>query len=375
MSQPDTARLDCLLGFLEADPRNTALLADAALAALAAGRRDQTQNLIAQHAALAPLPAALHNAAGVLALTEDRLEAAREAFAAALAQDPGQPAVGFNLAWVKARLGDWQGVVEQIAPAMAAAVPRAAALKVHALHMLNRVEEALAFGRDLLEQRPGDEALLGASALAAMDVEDLALAGRLAEQAGPRSAEGRATLGLLALERQDVAAAAPLFEQALAVDPTSARARLGVGLSYLLADRPDAAAPQLDEAADRFGDHPGSWIAAGWAYYATGALGQSRQRFERAVAADGAFSEGHGGLAVIDIAEGRIEEARRRTETALRLDRASLSGQLGRAMLLAHDGEPEKGERLRERLIHAPISPGGPSIAQAVTRLARRRRG
>jgi len=375
MSEQDTARIDRLLGFLEADPRNTTLMADAALAALAAGRRELTQDLIARHAALAPLPAALNNAAGVLALTADDLEAARAAFATALAQDRDQAAVGFNLAWTQARLGDWQGVVDQVDAAMAAEIPRAGALKVHALHMLDRVEDALAYGRQLLDQRPDDVALLGASALAAMDVEDMALAARLAEQAGAQSPEGRATLGLLALERQDAAAAAPFLEQALAVDPQNARARLGLGLAHMLEDRPAAAAPELDQAAERFGDHPGSWIAAGWAHYALGALPTSRARFEKAVAADGGFSEGHGGLAVIDVAEGRIEDARRNTDIALRLDRASLSGQLARSMLLAHDGAPEKGERLRERVIHAPMSPGGPSIAQAMTRLARRRRG
>ena len=374
MTVSDASRLERLLDFLELDPANPALLADAALAAFDSGHRELTQRLIARRSAHSPLPPALDNAAGVIALADDRLAAAREHFNLALEKEPNQPAVGFNLAWTLARLGDWPAVVKLIDEAMAASVPRAAALKVHALHMLDQTEDALAWGMVLVERRPDDTDLLGAVALAAMDVEDWSLAATFAERAGEASPAGLATRGFLALERQDAAKAMSQFESALAIDPRNARAHLGLGLVHLVEERPAAAAGELDQAATMFEGHPGSWIAAGWAYYGLGEVAKSRQRFERAVALDSAFSEGHGGLAVLDIAEGQIEAARRRTEVALRLDRASLSGLLAKSQLLALDGAPETGEQLRQRVIHTPMNSSGPSIAQALMRFRRRRR-
>lgn len=98
----------------------------------------------------------------------------------------------------------------------------------------------------------------------------------------------------------------------------------------------------------------------------------ARERFERVVEQDDSFSEGHGGLAVLDVMEGRNEDARRRADLALRLDRQSLGGILARSLLLELDGDPTAAARIREIALNAPIGPEGRSVAQMLALAATR---
>ena len=130
----------------------------------------------------------------------------------------------------------------------------------------------------------------------------------------------------------------------------------------------------LERGAEAFGDHLGSWIAAGWAYYIAGDLARSRACFERALAVDSNFSEAHGGLAVLDLVAGDEAGARRQADVALRLDRASLGGVLARTLLMERDGDAAGAAKARERAMRAPIGAGGTTLADAIGRFATRRR-
>src|SRR6185312_8691992 len=118
------SRLSRLLGFLEADPGNLALLADAAQAALDEGAPAETRRLLELHAAQAPLPPALRDLAGLAALSAQDFEAAREAFEALLELEPADPGLRFNLAWSRAMMRDFAGADALIDNAVIAAAPR-----------------------------------------------------------------------------------------------------------------------------------------------------------------------------------------------------------------------------------------------------------
>jgi Tfp pilus assembly protein PilF len=145
---------------------------------------------------------------------------------------------------------------------------------------------------------------------------------------------------------------------------------LGSGLGQLARGDAAAAAARLDGAAQRFGDHLGSWVAAGWAYYIAGDLATSRNRFETALALDDNFAETHGALAVLDLVEGQKDSARRRTEVALRLDRNCFAAALARSMILDSEGKSNAARKVRDAALNYPIGPSGRTIARSLAALA-----
>lgn len=362
------SRFERLSEYLVADPDNLRLLADAAGAALDENRHAQAVEIVERHAALAPPPPSLINVLGLCALAEGHHEDAASIFTSLLAGAPEDPGLRFNLAWARSQLGEHQAAVDLLEAG--AATPRAAALAVRSLHHLARLDEALAIG-DAWEGREGDPDLWGALAAVALDAEDMARAARWAGRA-QGSADGLAAQGMLAMADARPDEARRLFEAALAVRPDSARGLLGLGSVLLNDGAPAEAARRFDEAGAIFGDHSGTWIAAGWAWLIAGDHEAARERFERVVEQDVSFSEGHGGLAVLDVMAGRNEEARRRADIALRLDRQSLGGMLARSLLLELGGDPTAAARIREVALNAPIGPEGRSVAQMLALAAAR---
>ena len=368
------SRLARLLGYLESDPENLPLLEDAANAALDESALEEASDLITRYRAIAEPPPGLVNIEGVVAMRSGDYARARTAFEALRAAGHDHPAVRFNLAWLSALEGRFADVLEMTDDAVIEAVPRAAALKVQAMHHLGDIEGAVELGRQLLDRLPEDDALLGALSVAAMDADDYALAAELAGRA-KGGADALTTRGLVALNEDDPARAIHLFDNALTEHPDAPRAWLGMGLGLLASGDADGAAPCLEKGAAIFGDHLGSWIAAGWAQFLRGDLAAARRNFETALKHDENFAETHGALAVLDLAEGKIDSARRRTDIALRLDKECFGGALARTMLLEMQGKPELAERIRNRVLNLPAGVDGKTLAQAITGLGITRNG
>jgi tetratricopeptide (TPR) repeat protein len=363
------ARLDRLRNFLEKDPDNLQLIADAASAALDEGKAGTAMALLDRYSELKPLTPELVNLQGLAALGDGRWDDAAASFERLLADDRDEPAIRLNLAWARSGAGDSEGALAMIDDAVLAIGPAAATLKVQLLHDLERLDEALESGAVLAELYPAAQELMGALASVALDAERLDLAGSYAARAG-RSQDGTAARGLLMMEQNRTAESVALFDEVLARDAEHPRALLGKGLALLAAGEPAQAAAFLDRAARRFRDHLGSWVAAGWAYYVVGDLEQSRARFETALALDDTFGETHGGLAVLDFAAGETESARKRCDVALRLDRNCFSGALAKSMLLEQDGDPASAQRIRERAMAHPLGASGRTIARALAEMA-----
>lgn len=354
--------------FLDRDPNNLPLIAEAASAAYGEGDLEQSAGLIERFAALAPLPVRLRNLRGLIALSRHRFDQAIVVFEELLRDSPSDPGLRFNLAWSKAMLGDFEAASELIDSATADAAPQAALLKIKSLHHLGRPHDAIEFGAAYATGRPADPAVMAALASAALDARKPELARRYAVKASG-AADGLAVLGMLALNDLRPSEAEPLFERALGIEPENPRAWLGKGLVQLTAGHLGEAAASIDRAAGLFQRHLGSWAAAGWAYVVQGDHRAGRERFERALALDDSFAEAQGALAVLDIMEGRLDQGRRRTQVALRLDRNCLSAALANSLVLTAAGDQAPAHRIREAALKAPVGPNGRSILEMLASL------
>lgn len=368
------SRLARLVGYLETDPENLSLLEDAANAALDESNLAEAEALISRYRRLAAPPPGLVNVEGIVAMRSGDLARARSAFEALRAGGHDQPGVRFNLAWLSALENRHADVLELTDDAVIDVAPRAATLRVQALHHLEDIEGAVELGRQLLERLPEDDALLGAVSVAAMDIDDYALAAELAGRA-KGGGDALTTQGLVALNEDDPQRAIDLFDRALAAHPNAPRAWLGRGLGLLASGDASGAAPCLEKGAAIFGDHLGSWIAAGWAQFIARDLGAARRNFEAALEQDDNFAEAHGALAVLDIAEGKMDSANRRVEISLRLDKDCFGGALARTMLLEMQGKPELAQRIRDRVMNLPAGVDGRTLAQSLAGLGLTRNG
>lgn len=371
MNPASSARLDRLLAFLEEDGGNPALLGDAADAAFAAGKLPLAAELLDRCAAIAPLPPHLCNLAGVVALAQERFEDAAGQFDRLRREGGDGPEVRFNQAWALSMLDRHGEAAELLDDDAVAVSPRGPALKVQALHHVGDLDVALAAGRALVERFPGDQALLGAMAALAMDADENDLARAYAERA-PDDPQAQAALGMFALDAGDAGTALQSFESALARRPAAPRALIGKGLALLAKGEAGAGAAALEAGAARFRTHLGSWIAAGWAYFIAGDADKAKAMFEHSVEADGAFSEGHGGLAVLAFMAGDHAEAARRSETALKLDRQSLGGTLARILLLEAQGDVASAGRIRDIALATPVGTSGKTLLQALADMNRK---
>ncbi len=301
-------------------------------------------------------------------MRQERWSTAAERYAALLSRGNDAPPIRFNLAWSRAMDKQFEAARDVLTDATAEALPQAAQLQIGLLHQLGDIDLALTRAHILLALFPEHRGLNAAVSTLAIDGDDMALARDTATRAGDHP-DALVTLGTLALGDDAVDAAEDLFAAALAGNADSPRAWVGQGLAKLARNEPHAATKSLDRGAQLFGDHLGSWLAAGWAHVIAGDIALGRSRFETALALDDRFGEAQGSLAVIDLMEGRVDEARRRTEIALRLDRQSFAGALAAMMLRAGEGDEAAARRIFERALTVSIDPQGRTLGEALVRL------
>ena len=362
------SRLERLLPLLDSDPSNLAMLSDAADTALAEQRPEVAAELLERYAAIEPLPPRELNLAGLAALQLKRYDRAAESFGRLVESGESDPAVRFNLAWACAMNKEFDRALELVDDDLARALPQAAMLQVQLLHDRGEFEDAASRARDYIERHPSYAPLMAAVSVLALDVEDPELAAACAAKGGDHP-DALSTLGTLALGDERATEAFDLFDRALERNQQVPRAWVGRGLARLLTGGTPEAAADIDRGAEMFGDHLGSWLAAGWAHFVNKDMAAARARFETALALDDTFAESHGSLAVLDLLEGNAEGARERSEIALRLDRQCYSAALARSLLAAGAGDQATARRIYETALNAPIDGSGRTIAQALAKL------
>lgn len=367
-SPSPAAELDRLLGYLDRDPGNAALLSDAADAAIGVRRPALAADLLARRSAIAPAGARERNLAGLAAMQDQRFAAAAAAFAALMAEGENAPTLRFNYAWSAAMAKDFAPALQALDAATVDALPQAAMLQVQLLHDAGRLDDAAAAGRAAIAKHPDDAGLAAAVSVLAIDIEDVELAAACAAKGGDHP-DALTTRGTLALGDDDAAAARALFDRALATNGHIPRAWIGRGLSRMLSGDGGGAAADIDCGAAMFGDHLGSWIAAGWAHFVAGDRVRAHERFATALAIDPNFAECQGSLAVVDILDGNVAEGRERATVALRLDRQCFSGALAQTLLAAGDGRADRARAIFDAALTMPIDASGRTIAQSLARI------
>lgn len=363
-----TARHQRLQQYLQADPDNLGLLADAAAAAFDARHLDECDALIARYARHAAPTPSLRNLAGLSAMSASRFDEAETQFAGLLAEFD-DPQLRFNHAYAVAMQARYEQALDGLDETVLEQVAEAIRLKMLCLYHLGRLDQVVELGERYAQHPQAGEQVRGLLATALFDADDFERAQHYAALA-PDSVGGLTVQGLLALNEDDTATARQRFARALEADPASGRAQLGEGLACLADHDFAAAAPRLDRAATLLRSHAGSWLSAGWAYLMAGQPAQARERFERSLQTDRGFAEATGALAVVDAFEGHDEQARHRAEVALRLDPDCLSATYARSLLLARGGREQEGAALYQQMLQRPLGEDGPSIAQLIARRA-----
>ncbi len=370
-NDPAPSRLQRLLPLLDSDPNNLTLLSDAAQTALAEGQPKVAEELLERYAAIAELPPLETNLGGLAALQTKRFDRAVQLFGRLVEAGETDPSVRFNLAWASAMNKDFDRALDLVDDDLARALPQAALLQVQILHDRGEFETAAERAREYVELHPSYAPLMASVSVLALDVDDEALAAACAAKGGDHP-DALSTLGTLALGEERATEALDLFDRALERSQQVPRAWVGRGLARLLTGATPEAAADIDRGAEMFGDHLGSWIAAGWAHFVNKDMAAARARFETALDLDPNFAETHGSLAVLDLLEGNSESARERSEIALRLDRLCYSAALARSLLAAGAGDQETARRIYEKAIDTPVDGSGRTIGQALARLGMR---
>jgi tetratricopeptide (TPR) repeat protein len=366
MNATDGDKLRRLLGYLENDPINADLLTDAVESALDIGDLDQAESLNARLIEVLPLDVRGPYYASMIAMKRGAFEQSA-AVLERLLDEHDYPNIRFNLAWSKAMAGKKRDALAVIDDKTVEAIPAAAMLRVQLMHEHGDFDGAFAVAHHVMALHPTDQGLMAAIATLATDMEDMELARQCAELAGDHP-EGLAVSGLIEFENGDIAAARRLYDRSISIRDHNPRAWVGRGLSALVENAPADAARDIDRGAQQFGDHIGSWIAAGWAHCLAGNREEARERFEHALAIDHNFAESHGSLAVIDVLSGNQDAARRRIVTALKLDRECFAAALAQVLLSSDD--PTKAQQIVDQAMQTPLNEKGLTIATYMAGLA-----
>lgn len=362
--QDQEARLQRLLGFLQTDPTNPRLLADAFGLALHLGNHKVTDSLashVAQHGVSTPV---LQAQLCLYHLLHQRFAEALQAGRASLADGPVTGAWIYNTAWAAHMCGEYGEslhLLQQAFPDAGDSPPEVNILMARNLHHAGECEAPMARLSVLLEKEPDHAEALGLRALIAIDNNQADLAAADARRAlalVPDQPDALLALGDVLKENEDFAGAEHAYRQLIARDPRSGRAWSGLALTQMSGLDIDAAEKSAVTAVEHMTDHIGTWHALGWIYILKGNPAAARSAFESSMALDRNFAETHGGLAVVDALEGKRTEAERKIRIAERLNRNSLAAQYARLLLLQKDNDRAGAQALVESVLarKAPAS-------------------
>lgn len=366
-----TARLSQLHRYLQADPANPALRAEAAEVSLFLSRADEALSHADIGLRSKPADAQLTNAKARALMSLGRHVEAIPLLTNLLASQP-EPNVAFNLAYAQLQAGDAAAAKATLAP-FVRGEPDAplAGLWVRSLHHLAEVDAAAAFARAHASRCAQDAGFLSAAALVYLDSGAFEAAGQASDAAlaiDPACADALIARGSLALGRADSASAHADLQQAVRQRPRDGRALSALGMAKLLAGDAPGARETLREATVRMPSHIGTWHALGWACIALKSLDEARSAMQHALELDRNFGESHGAVAVVAAMQGQGDEAKAAIDRALRLDPRGLSARYAQMVLNGDTADADKFEKSARRVLSSRSLPGGITLADLIAR-------
>jgi len=369
-------RLARLLGYLEQDPANIALLQDASDQALQEGCWEQARALVDSTLALAPQdPASRYrkavlltqdgDAAGSLALTQALLDEGHEADAVLF-----QHARALILS---NRHAEAEPMLEGLLP-RAAALPEFDYLYVRALHGAGRLDDAIRVAAELGTDPVGK----GMLSLLFTDAD------RLQEGAGlaatvlatqPDNIDALISAGTVSLAMEEANSALPHFERAVGIHAENGRAWMGIGLARMSTGNLPGARDAFEKTVRLLPSHLGSWNTLAWIDLLQQDYAAADVTLQAALRINHNFGETHGTIAVLRAFEQRWADSKRHVDIALRLQPDSFAGRFAQSLLFEHDGRPEKARQRLANVLRNFEAPAGGNLADVVRRHALRNPG
>lgn len=367
-------RLKRLLSYLEQDPANLALLADAATAATDAGELAEAAKLLERSLSLAPERRDVCFKLATVCLALKNFVRARELFQL-LVEEPPHPAVAYNLAYALWQLGSSDAAVATLvalAPEAAAQLPAYQLLLARCYYHAGRLEEALEQLDGYALGHSDDEEVPGLRALLLFDIGRIDDAVEAAQQrlgVAPDDLSAQLVLGSVAMERHHAVLARAHLNRVVALAPESGRAWSALAFTELLEMRLDAARTCFETAVQHMPDHLGTWNGLAWVHLMLGDRLQAREAVLKAMEVDHNFAENHGTLAVLSILDGHIDVAEREIKRGLRLDPQSPSTHYARSLLLSARGDAAGGKKLVDRILANANLGDGVEINRLLSRI------
>ena len=372
------ARLERLRGFVAADPKNPALVAESAELALQLGlARDAHQWIEVALAATPGDPRLLASFASAK-LGMGELQAAVDLLGPLVESNPDSVPLRYNYGYALLRVGQY----EQAKEALARIVDRAEApantrhLLLSALHYLGELDEAIGHGLKIAELNPGDVMAAGMLSLIYADAGNWAEAKRWSKtvlQDQPDNLEGLLAAGTVALTEEDDEDARAKFDKALERGPANERAWAGRGAAAMLKFNLPEARSNFERAVQAMPQNVQLRNALAWCQMLEKDYAGAKATLESALAIDRTVGDTHGNLAVLAVFEGRREEAEHLAKRARGLDPMSFGATLADTLLLQAAGRPEAARQLFEANFRAAAWPGGGTAADVLLRTARRK--
>jgi tetratricopeptide (TPR) repeat protein len=380
------SRLDQFDTYLQEDPDNIALLADAFDAALQCAQWSRAFVYLRHGQALVPADVGWRLREGDFWLAQSNFQQAK-AVLTSLASESNLPSgvsdvVLHNLAYIDFKSGDFAACVERMAsrldvtPSDANSVPgfdpALPVLWLRALHRVGELKRAIDWTKRAAATGGLPPQAAGVASLIALDAGELTLARQWAElaieqaNANDRPIEALVTQSSLALAARDPVRAQTLAATALRFNPHDGRAWSAHAFADLLAGQLQQARVNFAKALTAMPGHIGTWHGQGWTHLLLRDLESAQASFTQALSLDRNFAESHGGLAVVLAVRGLTQPAHEHAELAMRLDKSNLSGRYAQAILSGEVQDADEFQRLIERLLGGRPAPLGGTMLDAL---------
>lgn len=373
MANETQARLEKLLGFLQVDTDNFALLSDAADLSMQLGDFAVAKNLVKRALTLQPQDPLARYRTAVILLSERKPEDSVAITQALLEEGHLHAAVRFEHARSLVMLGRF----DEAEPIFAGLLPEAASFRelpqlyIRTLHHLGKVDEAIAFASKYMNDHPEDGSVQGMLSLLHLDNNDIAQAAELSAKAlerAPNNMDALLTAGSVALAYENETDAKTYFDKAIAIYGNSGRAWAGLGLVNMLAMDLPAARNDFERAVEFMPTHLGSQNALAWIQILQRDYAAAKKTLQASLDIDRTFGETHGGLAVLAAVEGDWDNAKRLAEMAVRLQPESFSGRFAQSLIMTHRGHPERAQAMVETVFKNFQVAGGGTLNDALRR-------
>ena len=361
-------RLVRLEGYLQSDPANVSLLADAFDTAMHVGLYDVARRFVERAERLVDeLPEQRAHwqfrRASLCMATHDDLEAER-LLEDLVASGETHPAIACNMAQLSYRRAAYEEVLERLQPLLdttdESVIDQVRVLALRSWHRLGQVTQALEWF-DTYVPGPGgvpaaSATVMGIASLLALDAQRMADAKTWSEIAlagDDAQMEALVARASIALADDDSPLARQLFDRALRNNENDGRTWSGVAFADLLEMQLDLAETHFRRSLQTLSTHIGTWHGLAWTCLLQHKLEQAQAAFNTALEIDRNFAESHGGVAVVAALLGNRVASEESIARALRLDPQSLAARYAQAILDGEANDPQAMATLARRLLRA----------------------